>query len=61
MSTSTVAFESTFSTEGRVIHYYRSRMTMDAVRALICTQLYHSMNAFNIVVDEIKSNISISV
>ena len=36
--TSTVASESAFSTGGRVIHCYRSRMTTDTVEALLCTQ-----------------------
>lgn len=35
---STVASESAFSTGGRVIHCYRSRMTTDTVEALKCTQ-----------------------
>ena len=42
--TSIVPYELTFSTEsafntgGRIIHYYRSRMIMDTLEALICTQ-----------------------
>ncbi|XP_020249468.1 uncharacterized protein LOC109826863 [Asparagus officinalis] len=35
---STVASKSVFSTGGRVIHCYRSRMTTDMVEALICVQ-----------------------
>ena len=36
--TSTMAFESTFSTGGRVIYCYRSQMTMNTMNVLICTQ-----------------------
>ena len=38
ISTSIVVFESAFSTGGCVIQYYRSRMTMYTVKALICTK-----------------------
>ena len=38
MSVSTVASESTFSTGGRVIDGYRSKLSAKMVEALICTQ-----------------------
>jgi len=38
ISISTVASEPGFSTGGHIIHYFRSRMTMDTMEALICTQ-----------------------
>ena len=38
ISTSTVTSKSTFSTGGVVIYCYKNRMTMDTMKALICTQ-----------------------
>lgn len=55
----TVAFESAFSTSGRVIDPFRSTLAPSIVEALICTQNWLCSNAINVDIQSYLEKVSL--
>ncbi|GJU62737.1 zinc finger BED domain-containing protein RICESLEEPER 2 [Tanacetum coccineum] len=51
---STIAFESAFSTSGRVLDPYKNALSMQIVEALICTQSWICISQKNIYMDDLE-------